>query len=118
MTRLRLDSGPPAVVLWAVAALAALHAAVDARGARAVVVLRMRRVTHCHVRHVSALLEHGLRLPDLVQLLDGVHDLGVEGLGQRVPDLEIQIMNQRLRLKWDCAIFRSYYPRLLCPDRA
>ena len=90
MAGLGLDSGPPAVVLGAVAALAALHAAVDARGARAVVVLRMRRVTHRHVRHVPALLEHGacLRLPDLVQLLDGVHDFGVEGLGQGVPDLE------------------------------
>ena len=82
VARLRLYSGPPAVVLWAVAALATLHAAVDARGARAVVILRMPRVTHCHVRHVPALLEHGLRLPDLVQLLDGVHDLRVEGLRQ------------------------------------
>ena len=88
---MRLHPGPPAVVLRAVAALAALHAAVDARGARAVVpsLLRMRRVRHRHVRHVPALLEYGgLGLPDLVQLLDGVHDLRVEGLGERVPDLE------------------------------
>ena len=56
--RLGLDSGPPAVVLGAVAALAALHAAVYARCARAVVVLRMRRVTNRHVCHVPALLEY------------------------------------------------------------
>ena len=41
------------------------------------------RVRHSDVRHVTALLEHGLlSLPDLVQLLDGVHDLRVEGLRQ------------------------------------
>ena len=72
-------SWPPAVVLRAVAALAALLA-VHAAGGAAV-------TRHVHVRHVAAALEDA-GVADVVQLLDRVHDLGVQGLGQRVPHLQ------------------------------
>ena len=80
----RLHPGSPAVVLRAVAALATLHT-VDSAGGGGVLFC-VTGCWHCDMCYMTSLLEYGFRYTSIpsnfVQLLNSVHYLSVQSLGQ------------------------------------